>query len=165
MVLSDDQITRLREKATNYLKSWIKTPYQYAGNDFAGMDCSGIQHEVLQAWGLERRGFDSTAEELYQANKKFTVEDPEDPEMGCLVFWFKGGKAEHVEMITDFVGPLIFTTGASGGGSKTGFKKDEAEARKDAIRDNAYIKINPITYRDPQTYKICDPFQIFKQGE
>ena len=66
---------------------------------------------------------------------------------GCLVFWFNppNRRMIHVEMMID----EYSTIGASGGGSKT-------KTIADAIRDNAYIKMNKLNYRGDQ-YKIIDP--------
>ena len=114
-----------------------------------GFDCSGLIHEVLQGVGLEHRGFDSTAANLYQQFKSKTINKGYT---GCLVFWWIWWQGEekiiHVEMMIDD----LFCIGASGGGSKT-------NAVEDAIRDNAFIKMNPIDYRGEQHY-ICDPFLV-----
>ena len=154
--LTESQITELRHFAVEYLLSWRGTPYRYGGDDFSGFDCSGIIHEVLQACGLEIRGFDCTADELYRMHstkKVFSL-----PPLGSLVFWFRNNIAEHVEMVTRVIHNYVFTTGASGGGKNTGFKKDEPEARKDAILHNAYVKTNEYLYRK-QAFRIVDPFQ------
>ena len=109
----------------------------------AGFDCSGLIHEVLQGVGLEKHGFDSTAQGLYLRFKS----NKGEPGAGCLVFWFKDGKAIHVEMMID----RDHTIGASGGGSKT-------KTIADAIKHNAFVKMRPLNYRG-ENYKIIDPFK------
>lgn len=140
----------IRFAAAHYCESWIGTFYKWGGDDPSGFDCNGAIHEVLQAYGVEKRSFDCTANQLYLDNKDKKLKENRQPYPGCLVFWFRDGKAIHVEMITEVIDKLIFTTGASGGGSQT-------RTQSDAIQHNAYIKKNLITYRG-ENYKIVDPF-------
>jgi len=136
--------SHLREKAVWYLCKWIGKPYKWGGDDFSGFDCSGLMHEVLQGVGIEQRGFDCAAHELYELHKSHTVAKGY---AGCLVFWFRNNRAIHVEMMIDD----RFVVGASGGGSGT-------LTEEDAIRENAYIKMDPLTYRGTN-FKIMDPFK------
>ena len=134
-----------RELAVKYLWHWLGTPYSYGGDDFSSMDCSGIVIEVLQSVGILPHQYDNTAHGLYLKYKDNLVEgDKVRP--GCLVFWFRNGKARHVMMLYTYG----YVIGACGGGSDT-------KTIKDAIRDNAFIKMRPIGY-DGDSYKICDPF-------
>ena len=143
----------LRHEMVDYLFAWIGTLGSWGGDDPSGMDCSGIIHEVLQAHGLEKRGFDCTAHEIYLRHEDQVIEGM--PQRGDLVFWFKNGVAEHVEMVYSVVSPdLIFVIGASGVRSAT-------KTRDDAILHNVYVKKNPIDYRGVN-YKIVD---LFKAGE
>ena len=138
---------RLAHKAVEYLKRWIGTPYLWAGDDFAGFDCSGLILEVLKSVGLIRPNVDMTADRLYRwFNHNRTVK----PGSGKLVFWFtsdiRSNKAIHVEMMID----NDHTIGASGGGSAT-------VTIQDAIKHNAFVKMRPLNYRG-SNFKICDPF-------
>jgi len=136
-----------RELALKYIWSWLGTQYSYGGNDsIEGFDCSGMVIEVLQSVGILPHKFDDTAHGLYLKYKDKLVEaDKIRP--GCLTFWFKNGKARHVMMIYS-PGCVI---GACGGGGDT-------KTTKDAIRDNAFVKLRPIGYNG-DSYKICDPFK------
>jgi len=135
----------MRTKAVWYLCEWIGAPYLWGGDDFSGWDCSGLVIEMLKSVGLLPHSFDDTAHGLYLRFKENKIEKGY---AGCLVFFFKDGKAIHVEtMIDDY-----HIIGASGGGSKT-------MTREDAIRHNAFVKMRPIGYRG-NNYKICDPFMI-----
>lgn len=134
----------MRELAVKYLWIWIGTFYSWAGNDPSGWDCSGLIIEILQAVGILSHNFDDTANGLYL---KYKPQKIETGKAGALVFWFKEGRAIHVEMM---IGEN-HTVGASGGGRKV----DSLQA---AIKYNAFVKMRPLDYRGPH-YKICDPFK------
>ena len=138
-------ITR-RELALTYLWHWLGIQYSYGGNDpLEGWDCSSMVIEVLQSVGILPHKFDERAQDLYIRYKDNLVEgDKIRP--GCLVFWFESGRARHVMMLYKHG----YVIGACGGGKKT-------KTTKDAIRDNAFVKLRPIGY-DGDSYKICDPF-------
>jgi len=120
-----------RELALKYIWSWLGTPYSYGGDDFSSFDCSGMVIEVLQSVGILPHKFDDTAHGLYLKFKDNL---------------FRNGKARHVMMIYEHG----YVIGACGGGSDT-------KTTKDAIRDNAFVKMRPIGYNG-DSYKICDPF-------
>jgi len=133
-----------RELALKYLWHWLGTQYSYGGNDsIEGFDCSGMVIEVLQSVGILPHKFDDTAHGLYLKFKDNLVTAGYE---GCLAFWFRNGKARHVMMVYDYG----YVIGACGGGGDT-------RTTKDAIRDNAFVKLRPIGYNG-DNYKICDPF-------
>lgn len=135
----------LRTQAVWYLTRWLGIFYKWGGDDPSGWDCSGLIIEILQSVGLLPHGhFDDTAQGLYM---RFKEKKSENPYPGRLVFWFREGKAIHVEMCFD----EYLAIGASGGYSKT-------NSREDAIRHNAFVKMRPWNYRG-KLYKIVDPFQ------
>lgn len=135
----------LRAVAVDYAKHFIGTPYRWGGDDpMEGFDCSGFIVEVLQAVGRVQ-GRDYTADELYTIFKPAAVTLGY---AGCLAFWLDDkGHAVHVMLMVDN-GHVI---GASGGGSKT-------TTISDAVRENAFIKMRPLTYRKG-TPVIVDPFR------
>jgi len=139
-------ITR-RELALKYLWHWLGIQYSYGGDSAVeGWDCSGLIIEVLQSVGILPHKFDETAHDLYIRYKNNLVEGHKI-RPGCLVFWFRNGKARHVMMVYKHG----YVIGACGGGSDT-------KTTKDAIRDNAFVKMRPIGY-DGDSYKVCDPFR------
>lgn len=136
----------MRELAVKYLWNWLGIPYHWGGdNGLQGWDCSGLIIEVLQATGVLQHNFDDTAHGLYL---RFKDKKTEKGYTGCLVFWFKDGKAIHIEMMID----ENCVIGASGGGSKV-------KSLADAIKQNAFVKMRPLGYRG-DNYKICDPFKV-----
>ena len=134
----------LRKKAIWYLEKWLLVPYSWGGSDFASMDCSGLAIEVLKSVGILPHNFDDTAQGLYL---KFKIHKLDYLNAGYLVFWFKSGKAIHVEMAID----EYHVIGASGGGSAT-------LTIADAIKNDAFVKMRPVGYRG-SGYKIVDPFR------
>lgn len=135
----------LRSKAVEYAWSFLGLPYRWGGDDpIAGFDCSGLVIEVLQSVGVLRHGLDYSANDLYQI---FRSNEVSAGYAGCIVFWFQGIKAIHVELMVDD----YHTLGASGGGSST-------DSIDDAISQNAFVKMRPIGYRG-SGFKIVDPFK------
>ena len=136
----------LRTFAVNYIQKWINTPYIWGG-----IDCSGLIHETLQAVGLEKAGFDCTANELY-LKLKITHSVVNRPRFGALVFWFKpSGVASHVAMLVN-----EFQVCEAAGGD------EDTKTEDDARQKNAYVRIRPLDYRG-EHYKIIDPFEGWEE--
>lgn len=142
-----------RALATQVAMSFMGLPYVWGGDDpVAGFDCSGMCIEVLKSVDLLPRRGDWTAAGLWKHfadNHNCAVLRTQITE-GCLVFW-RGQdirKIVHVEYALN----EELCIGASGGGSTT-------DTRMDAIKNNAYIKIRPISSRQG-VYGVVDPFKI-----
>ena len=133
-----------RTKAVWYLQKWLLTPYSWGGNDFSSQDCSGLMIEILKSVGVLPHAFDDTAQGLYLRFKQYKIDYLN---AGYLVFWFKNGKAVHVEMGID----EYHVIGASGGGSAT-------LTIADAAKNDAFVKMRPVSYRGSE-YKTVDPFR------
>jgi len=178
---------KLREWAVKYAVSFLLTPYVWGGDDFSGIDCSGLMREILLSVGKEDDQ-DKTAHGLYlEFKNQGRLIDQDDIKPGCLIFFMKSGSATHVEMIVDSCGLSI---GASGGGrpkfdlfseikkdpflsnfyghmTEEEFKRRENDLflriakrllyEKQAIDQNAFIKIRPIWTR-LTSIKFADPF-------
>ena len=109
---------------------FIGLPYVWGGDDpIKGFDCSGFVIELFKSVGILPRKGDWTAETLFVRFKDKKVNYAKE---GCLVFFAKNNKINHVEYVYKYG----FTIGASGGGSAT-------LTEQDAINHNAYIKMRP----------------------
>jgi len=133
----------MKKIASSLAFKFIGTPYIWGGDDaVAGFDCSGFVIEILKSVGLLPKSGDWTAEGLYLLFEDKKVSCPKE---GCLVFFAKNNKINHVE----YVWKKNLTIGASGGGSRT-------LTRGDAIKQNAYIKMRPMR---TDVYAIVNPFK------
>jgi len=122
---------------------FVGLPYIWGGDDaVAGYDCSGFVIEILKSIGLLPKSGDWTALGLYNIFKNKSVLNAKE---GCLVFFAKNSKINHVE----YVWKKGLMIGASGGGSRT-------LTRKDAITQNAYVKIRPLR---KDIFAIVNPFK------
>lgn len=145
---TSNDVDYLRSRAVEYILQWIGTPYKWGGDDFSGFDCSGLIHETLQSVGLEKPGYDCTANQMYLNFKDGKIIEEILYPFGYLVFWFKGsGKAYHVAMLIN----SLQICEAAGGGAET-------VTEEDAIRHNAYVRVRRLGYRGTN-YKIIDPFK------
>jgi len=122
-----------KEIALNYITSFLGKPYHWGGDDpVQGFDCSGLAIEYLRCRGILNNGDDFTAAKLYTM-----FVGVEKPKRGDLVFYKNSNdKIIHVEIMLN----KELSIGASGGGSKT-------LTVEDAIKQNAFIKINNIYNR------------------
>lgn len=120
-----------------YAYAMIGLPYKYGGDDFIeGYDCSGVNIELLQSVGMLPYRFDTTSQGLYNRFKKTDTFDGK-LRFGDLLFFGKSvRKISHTAWALD--GHRFIEAG--GGTSKT-------KTRKDAARDNAFIRIRPLTWR------------------
>ena len=121
-------------------------PYKWGGDDtLAGFDCSGAIIEVLKSVGILPNSGDWTAQGLCDM---FTGEKVIPASTGCLAFY--GRDRTHITHVMFCISSEL-AIGAIGGGSKT-------KTKKDAERQNAYIKVRPIDYRKDLVC-VVDPFQ------
>ena len=133
----------MKKIASSLAFHFVGTPYRWGGDDaIAGFDCSGFIIELLKSVGILPLVGDWTAETLFL---RFRDKEVKFAKEGCLVFWSKNNKVNHVE----YVWKNGLTIGASGGGSKT-------KTKQDAIDHNAYIKVRPMRTGH---YAIIDPFK------
>lgn len=120
----------------DYAKRMVGVPYIWGGSTpMGGLDCSGFVQECLAAVGADPAG-DQTAQILHNHFKQFgpTV----TPKAGALAFFGAGtAKVSHVAICLDD----RFMIEAGGGGSKT-------ESLKDAIKQQAFVRIRPIDRRN-----------------
>jgi hypothetical protein len=139
-------VKNLRSIALHLWEKELGKPYRWGGDDpIGGFDCSGLVIEHLKSVGILPAQGDWTAAGLA---KRFEGREVTKLRPGCLLFWFRGQKIGHVEIVWHVVGERILTIGAAGGGSRT-------QTEADAERQNAYIKVRPAR---PEWVKAVDPF-------
>lgn len=127
------------------VESFLNMPYRWGGDDPSGFDCSGMVIEGLRSCGMMGLREDLTALGLWH---KFADKAVPAPVRGALAFWFHdNGKAYHVAVCLDDE----FCLTADGGGRHT-------ITTEDAIKQNAFIKIRPISHRTDKP-KFLMPFQ------
>ena len=145
-----EHLTTQREIALTVWSSLLNTPYLWGGDDaLAGFDCSGFVIEGLKSAGVLPRSGDWTAQVL--AEQEFATYrrlGKDEVQPGTLLFWRRGAKIIHVEVVYRVIGQQVYTIGASGGGSRT-------DSLQDAIDQDAYVKIRPANQWDVA----IDPFE------
>lgn len=125
------QLKNFLRVANSLLHKW----YRWGGDDPAGIDCSGMAIECLQAVGKFPLKEDTTADGLWKMFSPNCIVD--EAREGDLVFWFdRNGKAYHVAIAIDWYHCLT----ADGGGK-------HVKTLEDAIKYNAFIKIRTINHR------------------
>lgn len=124
-----------RELFLSVAWEFLGRPYRFAGDDpLAGFDCSGFVVECLQAVGRFPFPGDASAQGLWERYKAFKGQRPRE---GDLIFWQNAaGEIVHVEIAVT----AQHSIGASGGGR-------EIDTEQEAIDQNAYIKIRPLSGR------------------
>ena len=134
----------LANEMVKYARTFFGVQYRWGGDDtIEGVDCSGLAIECLQAVGMFPFGHDMTADGLYERYKGGLTEVPAP---GCLVFYFKNGRACHIGIYATM--GLYIT--ADGGRSTT----LSAEA---AAEQNAFVKLRPVSSRPEPIF--VDPFE------
>lgn len=137
-----------RDAAINIAMSLYSTRYEWGGNaplQDEGVDCSGMVRYILDDLKIIAPGADYTSwqfAEMYPEVR--TLKE------GVLVFWLRGPKIGHVEMVLGKIDGEWWTIGASGGGSQT----DTIEEAREA---DARVKMHPV----PANWvRAVDPFAV-----
>jgi cell wall-associated NlpC family hydrolase len=123
------------ESALDYIKSFYLVPYKWGGDDFTGIDCSGLALEYLKAVGITLPASDMTAQSLHDFLLISSYKSVIGP--GALAFYGKSDKEISHVTILDSTTHCI---GANGGNSN-------CLTLDDAKKYNAFVKLRPIEYR------------------
>lgn len=105
------QTLKTREDVVEFAKKQLGVPYEWAGEDPSGFDCSGFTTYVMQQYGkkLPRR-----SEDQYNESRKVKQRDVRK---GDLVFFNNGSGISHVGMIISDKGePLVMIHSSSSKG-------------------------------------------------
>lgn len=118
----------------DYLMSMVNLPYVFGGDDFSGVDCSGLVILALQSVGVFPYKQDATAQGLFERYQKYQTGIAE---FGTLLFYGKStAEITHVNMALNYAQII----GAEGGTS-------QVKSAADAASANAFVKILPIGFR------------------
>lgn len=136
-----------RKNITCVAISLLHTPYRWGGDDPAGIDCSGMTIDCLQAVGLFPLNSDTTADGLWNKFNGNGINN--EPQPGDLIFWFDGnGRAYHVAIAID---RFHCITADKGG--------QHVKTEEDAEKYNAFVKIRRIDHRKDLP-KVVNLFKI-----
>lgn len=134
-----EELSAKKEIMTIYSISLLGRPYIWGGDDpVRGFDCSGLVQEILASGGFDPRS-DQTAQGLYDilSRDHKLLTKKEDIQTCSLVFF---GKSSSEISHVGFAVNKWQMVEAGGGGSRT-------LTEDDAIKQNAYVRIRPISAR------------------
>lgn len=112
-VVAEDNPTlkKRREDMVDYAKKQLGVPYEWAGEDPGGFDCSGFTSYVMKEF---KKDIPRRAEDQYKASKKIRQSNAQK---GDLVFFNNGSGVSHVGMIVSEKGaPLVMIHASSSKG-------------------------------------------------
>jgi len=140
-----------RRIVTEYALRLCGTPYKWGGETpLDGFDCSGFAQECLRAVGLQPPR-DMTSAELRTHFQSFTIAKPTKDSVvdipPCALVFYGRTRITHVGVS---IGHGLMVE-AGGGTSKT-------NTLKDAIRDEAFVRIRPILRRN-DLVAVVDPLR------
>lgn len=76
-----------------FIERWYGTPYQYGGNGFSGVDCSGLVQQLYQwVYGIQ---LPRTSAAQFQESKHF-IQEKKLQEGDLVFFQTVGDKVSHV---------------------------------------------------------------------
>lgn len=115
-------IVEPRMAIVDFAKSFVGTRYRYGGRDKKGFDCSGFTSYVMDHFGVSIPGTSKLqSKQGYQVHWK-------KAQPGDLIFFGRGGKVNHVGLVTQNTGRNIYIVHST---SSSGVRVDE-------IRNNSY---------------------------
>jgi hypothetical protein len=125
-------------KARRALLKYLRVPYIWGGQSASGLDCSGLVGLWHVDIGFQKKGYDTTADKLYDAYRegKLPAAKLDRCEFGALVFYGDGTNAGHV-----VVGYDEETAIGADHGSKTMKTKTAAYAK------GAMVQLETVDYR------------------
>lgn len=86
---------RLKKKVVESLESYLGTPYKYGGNDFSGIDCSGLVCSVFSNYNVK------LPRQAWQQASFFPEISLDKVQIGDLLFFVTSGSTiNHVGIVS-----------------------------------------------------------------
>lgn len=138
---------RTQDILRSYAMSWLLRPYRWGGDDFLGVDCSGLCLELLRAAGMWDQT-DTTAQGLYQHFSRHYANVALG--FGALHFY---GQSTHAIIHVAFGLDTHLVIEAGSGNSKTVNVQKAAE-------QNAWVRIRPIDHRPDRVASFTPEYEF-----
>lgn len=120
---------------------YIGVPYRWGGDNFDGLDCSGLVVKVFQDLGILKQGEDYSAQGLYNWCK---TQHGVQSSIACdsLLFFGRDRDITHVAISLGEHDGITLMLEAGGAG-----RESISQTRETLIRRDARVRIKPISNR------------------
>jgi len=121
---------------------YIGVPYKWGGNNFDGLDCSGLVVKVFQDLGILKQGEDYSAQGLYNWCKG---QQGVQSSIACDSLLFFGRDRNNISHVAISLGEhdgITLMLESAGAG-----RESIGQTRETLLRRDARVRIKPISHR------------------